>query len=182
MARYLFLRMTHATRRTTGDHIAAPYELEIFFSVHLSCTEAGSWVGCTVECKVECRTKCTVEYGMECRVECRMECRVECRIECKVECRIECRVNTNSKRTVHHFLGSAHQQLCILRFQKTNKMPYGRGVQHVPSGKCLQSTSGDAPRRGDFVALRSGCELSWGASKRVFTFPDPGQTSFSPYD
>ena len=67
--------------------------------------------------------------------------------------------------------------LFFFRFKKTNgATSFGRGMQHVTSGKCVQSARGGSPHKGDFVGLRTGCATGWEALRRVFTFPNPGET------
>ena len=63
----------------------------------------------------------------------------------------------------------------VVRFQKTRGMAYGKAIQYLTGGRCLQSGSGNMPEKGDVVSLGRKCADGWDAFKRVFTFPHPGK-------
>lgn len=54
-------------------------------------------------------------------------------------------------------------------------MAYGKAIQYIAGGLCLQSVSGNTPAEGDVVVLGRKCAEGWEAFKRVFTFPNPGK-------
>lgn len=54
-------------------------------------------------------------------------------------------------------------------------MAYGKALQYLTGGFCLQSFSGNTPEKGDVVSLGRKCADGWDAFKRVFTFPHPGK-------